>query len=192
MTDERFPQPEPDDADEVVLALKTGASLWTSGDKTEAIRWLRKAQESADGSGDDMRSLELARAAADLAEAVQDSAETAPQATEEDKPQLTKPPLPPANPKTRLETPLAKSSNGHSSGNGASEGANGHAAQGALASADPEPVLTQALRVCVKRSVRDDELLVARLLEDGEVPPGYHEALVVLVDPDQDLLDKLS
>ena len=52
--------------------------------------------------------------------------------------------------------------------------------------------MTQALRVCVKRSVRDDELLVARLLEDGEVPAGYHEAIVVLTDPTQDLLDKLS
>jgi hypothetical protein len=185
MTDETFPQVEPDDADEVVLALKTGGSLWASGEKTEAIRWLRKAQEAADEAGNDMRSLALARAAADLTEAAK-QAEAPPGSESKSngtRPQLTKPPKPPPNPKTRLETPSAKSS----------------AERNATEASDPSPqvepdgpMLSQALRVCVKRSVRDDELLVARLLEDGEVPVGYHEALVVLTDPTEDLLDKLS
>lgn len=185
MTDDTFPRAEPDDADEVVLALKTGDSLWSSGEKTEAIRWLRKAQEVADAAGNDMRSLTLARAAADLTEIAEQAEEG--QAAEGKsngaKPQLTKPPKPPPNPRSRLETPAAKSSTGRS--------------QEQASNTSPQveeggPLLSQALRVCVKRSVRDDELLVARLLEDGEVPAGYHEALVVLTDPTQDLLDKLS
>jgi hypothetical protein len=208
MTEHNFPQPEPDDADEVVLALSTGGSLWTSGDKTEAIRWLRKAQEAADAAGNDMRSLTLARAAADLADlaetgqAVQAATASEAAPTSADiKPQLTKPPMPPPTPKTRLETPRAKSQNG-SSGAAAvlsagqvvegSNGQSGAATPSAEAIEHSGPILTQALRVCIKRSFRDDELLVARVLEDGEVPAGYQEALVVLTDPDQDLLDKLS
>ena len=208
MTEHNFPQPEAGDADEVVLALSTGGSLWASGDKMEAIRWLRKAQEAADAAGNDMRSLSLARAAADLA----DLAET-PQVVEEatgvegaptsgdTKPQLTKPPMPPASPKTRLETPRAKSKNGSSSAAAGpssgevgvgSNGQSGAATAAQQAGEHSGPILTQALRVCIKRSLRDDELFVARLLEDGEVPAGYQEALVVLTDPDQDLLDKLS
>ncbi len=192
MTDQKFPQPEPDDADEVVLALKTGGSLWSSGDTMEAIRWLRKAQEAADAAGNDMRSLVLARTAADLTElSEQEQEPSEPGAEHEAKPQLTKPPMPPANPKTRLETPQAKSSNGRSGSSVVSslDGSNGHS--GSIGD-DSEPILTQALRVCIKRSARDDELFVARLLEDGDVPAGYQEALVVLTDPDQDLLDKLS
>ncbi len=208
MTEHHFPQPEPDDADEVVTALSTGGSLWASGDKDEAIRWLRKAQEAADAAGNDMRSLALARAAADLAD-LADTGQAAqePTATEggiaaqDTKPQLTKPPMPPPGPKTRLETPRAKVRNGHSSVAadhstepiaGVENGQSGAAVPAVEAIEHSGPVLTQALRVCIKRSVRDDELLVARILEDGEVPPGYQEALVVLTDPNQDLLDKLS
>ena len=142
-----------------------------------------------------MRSVELARAAAELTE-VQEQAEgiTSEEPVEEVRPQLTKPPMPPASPKTRLETPRAKSSsNGSSNGvGGGVENGNGHAPVEDSDLVTSGPILTQALRVCIKRSVRDDELFVARLLEDGEVPAGYHEALVVLTDPDQDLLDKLS
>lgn len=187
MTDQKFPEPEPNDVDEVVLALKTGGSLWTSGDKVEAIRWLRKAQEAAEAGGDDMRSITLARAAADLTELAElRSGETQAAGADDGRPQLTKPPMPPPNPKTRLETPRAKSQNGKGSQAPASE------VSSKPAVVEEGPILTQALRVCVKRSLRDDELFVARLLEDGEVPAGYHEALVVLTDPTQDLLDKLS
>lgn len=195
MTDDKFPQPEPDDAEDVALALTTGSSLWASGDQAEAIRWVRKAQEAADKAGNDTRSLALARAAAELTELQEQTDESAPQESPADvKPQLTKPPMPPASPKTRLETPHAKSTangSGNGVGDGTAEG-NGHSPVEDSDLVTPGPILTQALRVCIKRSVRDDELFVARLLEDGEVPAGYREALVVLTDPDQDLLDKLS
>jgi hypothetical protein len=88
---------------------------------------------------------------------------------------------------------MAKAQNGKGH---AGDGSNGQS-RDSLPSADRElaeegPVLTQALRVGIKRSLRDGELLVARLAEDGDVPAGYHEALVVLVDPSKDVLDKLS
>lgn len=192
MTDEKFPRAEPDDPDGVVLALKTAGSLWTGGERTEAIRWLRKAQEAADEAGNDERSLALARAAADLTEAAE-SLETghADREQPEAKPQLTKPPMPPPGPKARLETGGATPINGSSNGAVApTSNAKGYIEAGEEALSGP--VLTQALRVCIKRSVRDDKLLVARLLEDDEIPAGYQEALVVLTDPNQDVLDKLS
>lgn len=192
MTDAKFPEAEPDDAEDVVLALTTASSLWVGGEREEAIRWLRKAQESADAAGSDVRALELARAAADLAEQVEAADGDAPEASDAERTQLTRPPMPPPGPGARLEsTEKVSTSNGSSNGAGVDLG-NGRAPEAGGEETARGPVLTQALRVCIKRSVRDDELFVARLLEDGEVPEGYHEALVVLTDPDHDLLDRLS
>lgn len=188
MTDAKFPEPAPDDAEEVVVALTTGSSLWLGGEKAEAVRWLRKAQESADAAGNDVRSLELARSAADLAESAQTEASDSLAPADDQVPQLTKPPMPPAQ--TRHETPNG-SANGYSNGAGV-DASDGHSSEAGGQEPALGPVLTQVLRVCIKRSVRDDELFVARLLEDGEIPEGYAEALVVLTDPDQDLLNKLS
>lgn len=190
MTDAKFPEVEPDDAEDVVLALTTASSLWVGGDREEAVRWLRKAQESADRAGSDVRALELAHAAAELAAELRAEHDDASESTDAERTQLTRPPMPLPGPGARLE----HSENGSTSnGNGAAV-EQGHEASPLAGEADtePGPVLTQALRVCIKRSVRDDELFVARLLENGEVPAGYYEALVVLTDPDHDLLDKLS
>jgi len=191
MTEAKFPEAEPDDAEDVVVALTTAASLWVGGEQEAAVRWLRKAQESADAAGNDVRALELARAAADLSEQIGSEGDEAIDSLGAEKPQLTKPPMPPAGPAARLDaSELGASSNG-SNGAGVDRG-DGHSPEAGVDDTSPGPVLTQALRVCIKRSVRDGELFVARLLEDGDVPEGYHEALVVLTNPDQDLLDKLS
>jgi hypothetical protein len=191
MTDVKFPEAESDDAEDVVLALTTASSLWVGGEREEAIRWLRKAQQGAEAAGSDVRALELARAAADLAEHVEAADDTS-SSSDVEKPQLTRPPMPPPGPGARLETAdKASAANGGSNGAGV-ERSNGHALEAGATGTAHGPVLTQALRVCIKRSVRDGELFVARLLEDGQVPEGYYEALVVLTDPDQDLLDELS
>ncbi len=47
---------------------------------------------------------------------------------------------------------------------------------------------TQTIRVAVKRSARDTELFVARLLEGEEVPGGMLEAFLVLRDPNAKLV----
>ncbi|HEU5074882.1 MAG TPA: hypothetical protein VFU02_11920 [Polyangiaceae bacterium] len=191
MTDAKFPAADPDDTEDVALALTTASSLWVSGEKEAAIRWLRKAQESANAAGSDARALELARAAADLTERVAAEDDTGPAPSDTEKTQLTKPPMPPPGPGARLHT--AEKVAGSNGSNGASvDWGNGHSPEAGVTETTRGPILTQALRVCIKRSVRDDELFVARLLEDGQVPEGYCEALVVLTDPDQDLLDKLS
>ena len=68
----KFPAPEDSDADDVVLALETANALWGRSDSKEAIRWLRRAAEAAEEAGNDMRSLTLARTAADLTTQLED------------------------------------------------------------------------------------------------------------------------
>ncbi len=60
-----IPGPEANDSKEVQEALRAAGTLW-SEDPKQALRWLRKAAETASDSGDVMRSVHLARAAADL------------------------------------------------------------------------------------------------------------------------------
>src|SRR5258708_3612931 len=54
------------DPSDVVLALETAHALWRNGDSRDALKWLRRAAETAEAEGDDMRALPLARAAAEL------------------------------------------------------------------------------------------------------------------------------
>ena len=65
MTEESIPVPQDSDHETVKIALQTAAALWKT-DAAEALRWLRKAAEGASDHGDDMRSVQLARTAADL------------------------------------------------------------------------------------------------------------------------------
>jgi hypothetical protein len=58
--------PEPDDNEDVVSALETADIFWAKGDADEALRWLKRAAETASDAGNDMRALAIARSAADL------------------------------------------------------------------------------------------------------------------------------
>jgi hypothetical protein len=62
----RIPEPSESDPDDVATALETAALLVAKGELTEALRWVRRGAESASETGDDMRALALARAAAEL------------------------------------------------------------------------------------------------------------------------------
>ncbi len=67
MSEVAFPEPRPDDGEDVGWALETASALWARGDAREAIRWIRRAAETAGDKGNDSRAVDLARAAADLA-----------------------------------------------------------------------------------------------------------------------------
>lgn len=142
MTETKFPAPQANDADDVVIALKSARSLWDAADHAEAARWLRKAASAAQEAGDDDRALELAKLASDV--------EAAP---------------------ATAEAPAQS------------------AASSAAGASSTEPTYTQAIRVAVKRSVRDGDLFVARLLDNQPVPSGSHEAFLVLTNPNLDLFD---
>ncbi|MBI4953493.1 MAG: hypothetical protein HY908_15810, partial [Myxococcales bacterium] len=61
-----LPAADATDSDDVRWALETAHAMWMRGDQAEALKWLRRAAETASEEGADMRSLMLARAAADL------------------------------------------------------------------------------------------------------------------------------
>jgi hypothetical protein len=61
-----LPQAESADTDAVQMALQAAHTLWSRGDTTESLRWLKRAAESASDEGADLRSLQLAKAAAEL------------------------------------------------------------------------------------------------------------------------------
>src|SRR5688572_32483038 len=61
-----LPQAESADTDAVQMALQAAQTLWSRGDTTESLRWLKRAAESASDEGADLRSLQLAKAAAEL------------------------------------------------------------------------------------------------------------------------------
>jgi hypothetical protein len=61
-----IPAPEAGDSETVVSSLETAAIFGAKGDAAEALRWLQRAAESAGESGDDARTLALARTVASL------------------------------------------------------------------------------------------------------------------------------
>ena len=61
-----IPAPTESDSETVATALETAAVFNAKGDTAEALRWLQRAAESAGDAGDDVRTLTLARTAADL------------------------------------------------------------------------------------------------------------------------------
>ncbi|HKO49097.1 MAG TPA: hypothetical protein VJV79_15300 [Polyangiaceae bacterium] len=66
-----FPALDANDPEPVAVAIETASALFRSGERLEALRWLRRAAERAEESGDDLRALNLARSAADLSTALQ-------------------------------------------------------------------------------------------------------------------------
>lgn len=63
-----IPSPSRADTETVITALETAAVFRSKGDSREAMRWLRRAAESAGAAGDDERALSLSRIVADLHE----------------------------------------------------------------------------------------------------------------------------
>jgi hypothetical protein len=62
-----IPAAKKDDSEDVAWALSTAEAMYARGDRTDALKWLRRAAESASEAQADDRALELAKAAADLA-----------------------------------------------------------------------------------------------------------------------------
>jgi hypothetical protein len=61
-----LPEVEPRDPESVAVAIETARALFRTGDRLDALRWIRRAAERAEEAGDDVRAVNLARSAADL------------------------------------------------------------------------------------------------------------------------------
>jgi hypothetical protein len=154
-----IPAADHDDAEPVRNSLAQAHAELSRGELREALRHLRRAAEGADEAGRELRAVALARAAADLATAVGGS--HAPPPVKEKEPNAPGPAL------------------------------------AAAAAASPARDTTElalkalldsgrAVKVVVKRSVRDDGLYVLRRADASEAGLGAREAVVVLLEPSDD------
>src|SRR5258706_16107537 len=73
-----LPEVEPRDPEAVAVAIQTARALFRTGDRLDALRWLRRAAARAEEAGDDTRAGNLARSAADLSTELQSSPPPAP------------------------------------------------------------------------------------------------------------------
>jgi hypothetical protein len=151
-----IPTAERTDPEPVRASLAQALAEFERGAVREALRHLRRAAESADEAGNELRSVALARAAADLATEVGTIA--------------TPPPPPPAlAPPVLASTSAAPPSIARISPDSA--------LKQLLESG-------RAVKVVVRRSTRDDELYVVRRA-DGNAPTlGAREAVMVLLEAD--------
>jgi hypothetical protein len=148
------------DPNDVSEALEIARSLWERGERRDAVRWVRRAVEAADEAGQTARVATLAHAAADLENARPVQARP------------TKPPPPlPARARKAPITPVPPPAPTSSV---------------QLATHAPVAAGQTRVRVSVRRSVRDEGLLVVRLLATGEAPPvGTREAVLVMDADDE-------
>lgn len=169
------------------MALETARALWAKGQGLESVRWIQRAAENAESSGDDLRAVSLARAAADLRAEVSISSEPPGQMNEAaaltpyddfteqtivDSPatslarntlqsgvQIAEvPPAPPKSPVVLVPSPLP------------------------APVVSPRPVQYQGVRVAVLDGDSSRQLSVL-ILADGEpAPPNSTEAMLVSLD----------
>jgi len=161
------PTIEASDHADVAVLLKAATALWEGEDIDGALRWFARAAETASDVGDDRRALELARAIADLKDrrATASAAQPSPPATMPPAPSTRKSSVPP---KSLPKPPSRRTVS---------------AAPKATPAASPANVnggpSTPSVRVSVKTSVRDPDLLIVRVLRNGQAPPsGWGEAVL--------------
>lgn len=92
-----------DDDEDVYLALSTAGTLWSRGEHEDALRWLRRAAETASDVDADARSLELFKAAAEVTSIIKALANASKLASER---ASAPPPEPAAPPKKAAPPPL--------------------------------------------------------------------------------------
>ena len=160
-----IPTAERSDTEEVRRSLALAHADFERGEVREALRHLRRAAESADDAGSELRGVALARAAADLATEVGTS--------------LTPPPPSVAAPLPSVGAPVPSVAPPAPS-----------VAPPSLTRPSNESALKQlldsgrAVKVVVKRSARDEGLYVVRRAEGNAPALGAREAVMLLLDPD--------
>jgi len=196
-----LPEVEARDPEAVAVAVETARALFRTGDRLDALRWLRRAAERAEEAGDDTRAVALARSAADLSTVIQS---TPPSARNDEAAALA--PYDDFSDQTVVDAPgtalvrdalrsgvqiTEKSVPPPRSVTMPSPSAN-HAPMPTLhlksptpsAPVSPKVLPRQALRVAVARDPQSPGNLLVRVLPEGATcAPGFEEALLVALDP---------
>jgi hypothetical protein len=190
-----LPRAEAGDAAEVALALETARALWLKGQGLESVRWIQRAAENAESTGNDLRAVSLARAAADLRAEVGVASE--PPGAMNEAAALT--PYDDFSEQTIVDSPatsLARASLQSGVQIAEVRGAPAHKSSVTLVSGPSAPAVMpgrvaqhQAVRVAVLGGDPATRQLAVRVLGEGEVaPPGSTEAMLVSLDPQRKLL----
>jgi len=180
-----LPRAQQGDAAEVSLALETARALWSNGQGLESVRWIQRAAENAESSGDDLRAVSLARAAADLRAEVNIGSE--PPGRINEAAALT--PYDDFSEQTLVDSPatsLARAAMISSllSDSGATSTAKAAVVITTASATSARVAQHQTVRVAVLASDPATRQLSVRLLGEGESPPaGSSEALLVSLDP---------
>jgi hypothetical protein len=194
-----LPEVEARDPEAVAVAIETARALLRSGDRLDALRWLRRAAERAEEAGDDARAVTLARSAADLSTALQT---TSPPSSRDEAAALA--PYDDFSDKTVVDTPATAIvrealQSGVQINELASSGNSPRAitmpspptiipAAPVSAPPQPKPTMRQALRVAVAPDPdRPGGLLVRPLPEGAPVATGSEEALLIALAPNSRL-----
>ncbi len=154
----RIPAALGGDSSEVAVALEVAGALCEKGDHEEAVRWLKRAADAAAEAGDSSRAATFAEVARDFETALATQRPSAPVPASggvSARPSYVapKPIVPSATPPAPAAPP---------------------------SSLNPAPVGDKGLRVSVKTSVRDPNLLLLRPLPEGESPPfGTREGILL-------------
>jgi len=190
-----LPRVEAGDAAEVALALETARALWSKGQGLECVRWIQRAAENAESSGDDRRAVALARAAADLRAEVHVASE--PPGSFNEAAALA--PYDDFSEQTLVDSPgtsLTRAALQSGVHIGETPGAPLSSSvlvvpsplTPEVAPSAPRPPQHHALRVAVMSADPARRELVLRVLGEGEAAaPGSSEALLVALDPQQRL-----
>ena len=213
-TDLLLPIAGANDSDDVRWALETASAMWARGDGREALRWLRRAAESAAEEGLDLRAVELAKSAADLRAQI-DIAPSIPPPAELDvvpapgdgpgRPPAEsferasqQPPddAPAARRFMRTEPGISDVPPAPATGelmtdtdsNSAPDPTPAPEEDAADLPRGPSFISHQAIRVAVTTSPDRPGILTARILKAGErAPPGTREALFLALEPGVEL-----
>ena len=196
-----LPEVEPQDPESVAVAIETARALFRTGDRLDALRWLRRAAERAEEAGDDTRAVNLARSAADLSTELQNS--SPPPSRRDEAAALA--PYDDFSDKTVVDAPAATAIVREALQSGVqiselsepslspprsvtmpSPSSNPPLPRTTLkAQPDSRPPLPrQALRVAVARDPESPGGWLVRPLPEGApAPPGSEEALLIALDP---------
>lgn len=189
-----LPRAEAGDAAEVAAALETARALWSNGQGLESVRWIQRAAENAESSGNDLRAVSLARAAADLR--AEFSVGSEPPGRINEAAALT--PYDDFSESTIVDSPatsLARAS--LQSGVQIAEAPPGPATKSSVMLVSPPAPIAAPARVAPHQAVRvaiiagdpTTRQLSVQVLGEGEsAPAGSTEALLVSLDPQRKLL----
>ena len=202
-----LPEVEAQDPEPVAVAIETARALFRTGEKLDALRWLRRAAERAEESGNDLRAVHLARSAADLSTELQSVQPPPPTSRRHDE-AIALSPYDDFSDKTVVDAAAPVVREALQSGvqiteMPISQGSPRSVTMPSPSSSEPtvtnahfspavevvKPGMRPAFRVAVTRDPENPGTwLVRPLAADGAVPPGCEEALLIALDPASKLL----